>query len=108
MNQSHVDSIGASRGSLQSYATGFVLSIILTAIAFWLVMSGTSPRWVILTGIFAVGVAQILVHLYCFLHLNTSSSARWNVLALLMTVLIMALFVGGTLWIMYHLKYRLM
>jgi cytochrome o ubiquinol oxidase operon protein cyoD len=107
MNRTNVESIGAGRGSMQAYATGFVLSIFLTAIAFWLVMSATLPRRLVLIGIFGAAIMQILVHLHYFLHLDTSSKARWNVLALLLTILIMTLFVGGTLWIMYHLNYRL-
>lgn len=108
MSQTTSNSIGAGTGSLKGYTTGFILSIILTTIAFWLVMNGAAPHWVILSGIFGMGITQIVVHLHYFLHLNTSSSARWNVLALLLTLLIMALFIGGTLWIMSHLEYRLM
>ena len=66
------------------------------------------PRWISIAGIFGAAVAQILVHLHYFLHLDTSSAARWNVLALLFTLLIMFLFVGATLWIMSDLKYRMM
>jgi heme/copper-type cytochrome/quinol oxidase subunit 4 len=35
-------------------------------------------------------------------------SLRWNVLALVITLLIMVLFVGLTLWIVSNLKYRMM
>ena len=108
MSQAPIDSTGASRGSLKSYLTGFVLSLILTAIPFALVMSGTWSSSAILAGIFGAGIVQILVHLYYFLHLDTSSAARWNVLAMIFTLLIMALFVGGTLWIMNSLNYRMM
>ena len=104
-----MDSVGASRGSYTSYATGFILSILLTVIAFWLVMQGgVVPRWVVFAGIFGAAVVQILVHLHYFLHLDTSSAARWNVLALVFTLLIMTLFVAGTLWIMSNLNYRMM
>jgi cytochrome o ubiquinol oxidase subunit IV len=61
-----------------------------------------------LFGIFAAAAVQIVVHLHYFLHLDTSSTMRWNVLALVFALLIMILFVGGTIWIMYHLKYRMM
>jgi cytochrome o ubiquinol oxidase subunit IV len=108
MSQTPIDSIGASRGSLKSYLTGFVLSLILTAIPFALVMSRTLSAAATLAGIFVAGIVQILVHLHYFLHLDTSSAARWNVLAMIFTLLIMALFVGGTLWIMYTLNYRMM
>jgi len=106
MNQTHSDSTGASRGSFKSYATGFILSIVLTVIPFALVKSGTFSGSAVLSGIFAAAVVQILVHLHYFLHLDASSAMRWNVLALLLALLIMTLFVWGTLWIMGHLNYR--
>ena len=108
MNQSEIDISGASRGNLKSYATGFILSIILTAVGFTLVMSGALSRSTTVFGIFGAAVMQILVHLHYFLHLDASSAARWNVLAFLFTVLIMTFFVGGTLWVMYTLNYRMM
>jgi cytochrome o ubiquinol oxidase operon protein cyoD len=108
MNQDHIDSTGASRGSLKSYAVGFLLSIVLTVISFALVMSGAFSRSAALFGIFGAAIVQILVHLHYFLHLDTSSAMRWNVMALVFALLIITLFVGGTLWIMYHLHYRMM
>ena len=108
MNQTHIDSTGAYRGSFKSYATGFIFSIVLTAIAFGLVMSGEASRKVMLWGICSAGIVQILVHLHYFLHLDVSSEKRWNSLALLFTFLIMTIFVGGTLWVMYTLNYRMM
>ncbi len=108
MSQAAIDSTGVSRGSLKSYLTGFVLSLILTTMPFALVMGGTLSSSATLAGIFSAGLAQILVHLHYFLHLDTSSAARWNVLAMMFTLLIMVLFVGGTLWIMSTLNYRMM
>ena len=108
MSEAAIDSTGASRGSLKSYLTGFVLSLILTAIPFALVMSGALSSTAILAGIFSAGIVQILVHLHYFLHLDTSSAARWNMLAMIFTLLIMILFVGGSIWIMYDLNYRMM
>lgn len=108
MNRTHVDRSGASLGSFKSYGTGFIVSIALTAVAFATVMSGAFSRAGSLFAIFTAAVAQILVHLHYFLHLDRSSAARWNVLAMVFTVLIMFLFVGGTLWIMFNLNYRMM
>lgn len=108
MSPAPIDSTGVSRGSLKSYLTGFVLALILTAIPFALVMRGTWSAAATLAAIFVAGIAQILVHLHYFLHLDTTSAARWNVLAMIFTLLIMILFVGGTLWIMWTLNYRMM
>jgi len=88
--------------------TGFMLSIVLTAIPFALVMQGMWSHQATLIAIFGAASAQILVHLYYFLHLDASPKARWYVLVMLLALLIMLLIVGGSLWIMYHLDYRLM
>jgi len=108
MNETDIDSTGAGRGSFRSYGTGFILSLVLTAVAFGLVMGGALSHRALLFGIFSVAGLQILVHLHYFLHLDASSAMRWNVLALVFTVLILVLFVGGTLWIMFNLDYRMM
>ncbi len=108
MSQAPSDSTGVSRGSLKSYLTGFLLSLLLTAMPFALVMRGTWSPAAALAGIIIAGLVQILVHLHYFLHLDSSSAARWNVAALIFTFLIMVLFVGGTLWIMHSLYYRMM
>ena len=109
MNQTPMDRIGASKGNFKTYAVGFILSMILIIIAFALVMEGEMvPRWTVFAGIFGTAILQILVHLHYFLHLDTSSAARWNIAALVFTVLIIILFVRGTLWIMSNLNYRMM
>jgi cytochrome o ubiquinol oxidase subunit IV len=107
MNQSSIDTAGAGTGSIRSYATGFVLSVVLTAIPFWLVIHATFSRTATLASIFGAACMQILVHLYYFLHLNTSSRMRWNLLALAFAALIMLLIIGGTVWIMANLRYHL-
>lgn len=109
MDPTPMERAGAGEGSFRSYAAGFIFSIILTVMAFALVAQGGGlPRWFLLAGVFAAAILQILVHLHYFLHLDAASAARWNVLALVFTVLIMFLFVAGTLWIMSDLNYRMM
>jgi cytochrome o ubiquinol oxidase operon protein cyoD len=108
MGQAGIESTGATKGSFRSYATGLILAIVLTILAFGLVMSGALPRSATWFAIFGAAIVQMLVHLHYFLHLDTSSAARWNVFALLFTLLILTIFVGGTIWIMYNLNYRMM
>jgi cytochrome o ubiquinol oxidase operon protein cyoD len=108
MDHAGIESTGASNGSFRSYATGFILAIVLTVLAFALVMSGVLSRSATLFCIFGAAIVQMLVHLHYFLHLDRSSAARWNVFALLFTLLILIIFVGGTIWIMYNLSYRMM
>lgn len=71
-------------------------------------LSGGFSSLTILVIIVSAAVAQILVHLHDFLHLDFSLESRWNLLAFVFTVFIMVLFVRGTLWIIYNLNYRMM
>lgn len=102
------NSTGAAHGSCKSYLIGFALSIVLTLIPFLLVMHGTLPKATILLLISVAALVQILVQLVIFLHLDTSSSQRWNLLAFALTALITLLLVGGSLWIMHNLNERMM
>ena len=109
MHSAPANSDGQDRGSLKSYAAGFVLSLVLTAAAFGLAIQGGGlSRRTVLSGILFAAVVQVLVQLRCFLHLGTAARARLNVLTLVFTLLIILLFVGGTLWIMADLDARMM
>jgi len=99
---------GAQHGSVKTYMVGFILSIILTGIAFWIVMEGSASHATMLSVVLISAVVQIMVHLVCFLHMNTSSSERWNVVALAFTILIIAILVVGSIWIMWNLNLNMM
>ena len=96
---------GASHGSLSTYAIGFVLSIVLTAVAFALLMvrTGLSHDTVLLS-VAVLAAVQIFVHLVCFLHMNTNSEQRWNVTAFAFAVLTVAILIVGSLWIMHNIS----
>lgn len=92
---------GSGHGSLGAYAIGFILSIILTVIPFAVVMSGGFSRATMLGVMFGFGVVQVVVHLMCFLHMNTSSEGRWNLLAFIFTLVVILLLVGLSVWIIF-------
>jgi cytochrome o ubiquinol oxidase operon protein cyoD len=109
----HVAAVGhdthASHSTLKGYVTGFALSVILTAIPFWLVMGKVFDRpgatAAILLGFAAV---QIVVHMVYFLHMNAKSEGGWSLLALIFTVVIVVITLSGSLWVMYHLNANMM
>ncbi|WP_159566032.1 cytochrome o ubiquinol oxidase subunit IV [Budvicia diplopodorum] len=108
MKNTVVDSSGASHGSVKSYLIGFVLSVILTAIPFWIVMTKAAGPSTLVVSVALFAVVQVVVHLVYFLHMNTKSEERWNFIALIFTGLIIAIVVVGSLWIMYNLNINMM
>ena len=101
-------SAGASHGSVKSYVIGFVLAVILTVIPFKLVMGGTLEASTTLAVILGLAVVQIVVHLIYFLHLDSSSEQRWNVMALAFPAPILPIVVAGSLWIMHNMNANMM
>jgi cytochrome o ubiquinol oxidase operon protein cyoD len=95
------------RHGLRSYLVGFVLAVILTAIPFWLVYTHTLPPSRIMLIIAIAAVLQILVHLHFFLHINFTTTPKENLLAIAFTAVLLFLMVGGSLWIMIDLHYRM-
>ena len=108
-NDDHAHGDSPVHFSLKGYATGFVLSLILTAIPFWLVMAKGIPNSTI-TALVVLGFAavQIVVHMVYFLHMNARSEGGWNMLALIFTVVLVVIVLSGSLWVMYHLNANMM
>lgn len=98
----------ATHGSVQSYVIGFALSVLLTAVPFALVMQGKLPSSTLLPICVGFGLVQIVVHLVYFLHMNRASSRSWNMAAFVFTVVIVAILIAGSLWVMFHLDAHMM
>lgn len=108
MANAHSIDTGASHGSVRSYVIGFILSVVLTAAAFGLVMQQALGPTESIIAIAVLAFIQIVVHLVFFLHMNTSSSQRWNVIAFGFTVMVAVILIGGTLWVLHNVGAHMM
>ncbi|RAO77893.1 cytochrome o ubiquinol oxidase subunit IV [Dyella jiangningensis] len=104
----HHDAAHADHGSTRSYLIGFALSVVLTLASFGVVMSGLVPHDLMMPGIIVFGVAQLVVQLVCFLHMGTSPSQRSNLAIMLFTLLILAIVVVGSLWVLHNMNVNMM
>jgi cytochrome o ubiquinol oxidase operon protein cyoD len=98
----------AAPGSLASYATGFVLSVVFTLAAYLLVTKHLLSGWGIVGAILALGIIQLLVQLLFFLHLSRESKPRWNLTIFVFMSIVLLIIVIGSLWIMHNLNYNMM
>lgn len=100
---------GHAHGTFSTYMLGFVLSVVLTAIPFWLVMSGTLPsKQITALVIMAFAVVQIVVHMIYFLHMSPKSENGWSMMALIFTIVMVVIALSGSLWVMNHLNSNMM
>lgn len=108
MNE-HAHSSPAAQASLRGYLIGFGLSVVLTALAFGLVMTGALANAQATAAVIVVlAVTQIVVHMVYFLHMNTRVEQGWAMMALIFTILMVFIGVAGSLWVMHHLNVNMM
>jgi cytochrome o ubiquinol oxidase operon protein cyoD len=95
--------------TVKGYVIGFLLSVVLTAIPFWLVMAKVLPTpgatAAVILGFAAV---QIVVHMVYFLHMNAKVEGGWSMLALIFTGAVVLIMLSGSIWVMYHLNTNMM
>ena len=109
-NEHHDDHHEAEgyHGSYRDYLIGFIASVVLTAIPFALVMTGALPPQTTALTIVAFAAVQMVVHMIYFLHLHPKSEGGWNMLAIIFTIVVVAIAVGGSIWVMWHMNTNMM
>lgn len=108
MKQEHQSLISSSHGSYKTYILGFILSIVFTLIAYFLVDWKIFGQWGLTLAISILALAQAWIQLRFFLHLGEEPYPRWNFLAFLFMAFSTIIIVVGTLWIMNNLDSRVM
>lgn len=92
---------------LRLYIIGFVASLILTISAYLLTVSHAVTGMAFIVLIMMLAITQLLVQLFCFLHLGQESRPRWNLIFFIATVGVILTVVIGSIWIMNHLNYNM-
>ena len=104
----HGHDVHVTHYSQKDYLVGFALAAILTIIPFWLVMGNVLPpdttKWVIL----AFAAVQLIVQMIYFLHLNSKAEGGWNMMALILTIVILVIVMAGSIWVMHHMNTNMM
>ena len=94
--------------SLKDYTIGFVLAVVLTAIPFWLVMNNVLDPAMTKFVIMGFAAVQLIVHMVYFLHMNSKSEGGWNMMALILTLVLLGIVLSGSIWVMYHMNANMM
>ncbi len=95
-----------SDANLGKYITGFSLSILLTVFAFSLIGGEIIHGWAAVWVLAGLAFVQLGIQLKYFIHLGHESGTQWNKLVFRMTMGVVGILVGGSLWIMYNLDYH--
>ncbi|OJU87777.1 cytochrome o ubiquinol oxidase subunit IV [Candidatus Saccharibacteria bacterium 49-20] len=90
----------------KSYVVGFILSVLTTLLAYFFVVNDLWPKETLVYIVMAIAVVQLIVQVVFFLHIGRGS--RWKLMTFIFTILIVAIVVVGSIWIMDNLNYNMM
>lgn len=92
----------------KNYIIGFFTSVILTLVAYVLVVGQVISGLTLLMAIGALALVQMVVQLIFFLHLPDEIKPRYKLASFGLMALILLIIVVGSLWIMHHMNYNMM
>lgn len=93
--------------TIARYTIGFVLSLVLTLAAYYYVVLHGSEMWLLVV-LGTLALTQMIVQLVFFLHLGDEVGPRYKLASFLFMLLVLAIVVIGSLWIMANLNYNMM
>jgi len=102
-NTHNHSSENGEHGTVVSYLIGFMLSLFLTVIPYYIVVNKVVTGNKLLVTILGFAFVQMLVQIFFFLHLGRGPKPLYNVLFFVATVGLIVVAVGGSIFIMNNL-----
>ena len=95
-----------------SYSIGLILALLLTVVAFGLVLDHSTinsaiPTFALIPAILVLAMIQLAVQLVFFLHLGQGKDSQWNAALFGFTFFGILVIVVASIWIMNHLNYNM-
>jgi cytochrome o ubiquinol oxidase operon protein cyoD len=95
--------------NLKNYIIGFIASLALTLIAYFITQYHTSGgRTLLFWALSVLALSQFLIQLFFFLHVGREFPPRYKLMITSFMILVVLILVGGSLWIMHSLDGRVM
>ncbi len=102
-----VGGTNSEHGTLRSYVIGFLLSLIVTFIPYYLVVNQIVRGKVLLVTILSFAVTQMIIQVTFFLHLGRGPKPKWNLFFFISTIGIILIVVVGSIMIISNLHYNM-
>jgi len=101
-----------NHASFESYVIGYLLSLGLTLVAYFMVYDRTltypmGPMGLLVPALITLALGQFLVQLIFFFHLGRETKPRWKLVVFCGMIMVISILVFGSLWIMSNLNYRM-
>lgn len=98
----------AHKLTFRPYILGFIFSIIITMVAYSVVVMHLLAGIVALGAILVLAMVQLFVQLWYFLHLESEEKPYFNTIFFISTFALVFLVIVASIWIMNHLDNNMM
>lgn len=95
-------------GTMRGCLIGYIASLILTLIAYFMVVGNWVAAFTTFMTIAALGCVQAIIQLIYFLHVGQEERPKWGLVVFLFMLMVLVIIVSGSLWIMHSLDSRMM
>lgn len=95
-------------GTLKGYLMGFISSLLLTMLSFYLVIWKVLPEQHLIYALILLALCQAICQLIFFLHMLQEEKPRWGAIIFSFMVAILLFIAIGSLWVMRDLNQRMM
>ncbi|HKJ10143.1 MAG: hypothetical protein P8124_12640 [Gammaproteobacteria bacterium] len=92
--------------STRGYLTGFLISVSLMALSFGLVAGQALSAFYGRVAIATIAVLAVLAQTHFLFHLNWSETQRWHTLGFWLTIPLLVLLLGLSIWMFHSLDAR--
>lgn len=92
--------------SFKPVILGFIFSAILTFAAYRTAAHYHLSHMTLDFTLIGLAVFQVILQMVFYFHIGLESKPRWNLMMFLFMTLLIVVLVGGSMWIMYNLKYN--
>jgi|GEM_PF-1873749 len=83
-----------------THVIGYISSILLTLAALWFTLSTSFSQGSVITGLLVLASLQILIQLFCFMHITDGRDSAYHAIAIGIAFLFMIAVIVGSIWIM--------
>lgn len=101
MNE-NVENQSGHEGFPWKHVIGLILSLALTLLALWIVVSLSFSTTFTIVAILFLAICQVFIQLLMFMHLTESSGALYQITGIVFGFFVAITVVAGSLWIMSY------
>lgn len=95
-------------GTFKSYVIGFIVSVLLTAASFLMVILKLFTGRLLIYTLIGLALVQAIIQLLFFLHVGQEAKPRWETVVFYFMVMVLLIIAFGSIWIMNDLNDRVM